>query len=229
MTPALLEGQFLKRYKRFFADFLLEGELQVAHVANTGSMKSCLQAGAPCLVSPASNPERKLRWSLEALQINGTWVGVNTARPNQLVAEAFQQKTIAEYTDFTQMQSEVKINAQSRIDFLLTSAKRRRYVEVKNVTLAEGQVAFFPDAVTERGQKHLQELMQLTEQGHEAEILFVVQRSDCRIFSAADFIDPEYAKLLKMAKEKGVRVSAYAVDISPEELKLTNRALQVHL
>lgn len=238
LSPTLIEGKFLKRYKRFFADFLLNEKTEVAHVANTGSMKSCNDVGARCLVSPSMNPERKLKWTLEAVQAkSGAWVGVNTARPNHLVKEAFEQKVLSDWQRFSQIRTEVKINSQTRLDFLLESNAEnspenksiKRYVEVKNVTMANGQVALFPDAVTERGQKHLQELMQLMSDGHEAEILFTVQRSDCEVFSPADEIDPEYGKLLRQAKKHGLIISAYLVKITPEEIVLTNQKLKVKL
>jgi sugar fermentation stimulation protein A len=170
-TP-LVEGIFLKRYKRFFADFELAGKIEVAHVPNTGSLKSCNQAQSPCLVSPAKDPERKLRWTLEAIQSQetGAWVGVNTSLPNHLVREAHGLSLFAHWRDFDDCQWEVKLNAKTRLDFCLTNTrkKKKHYVEVKNVTLAEDGFAKFPDAVTERGQKHLEELMQLMKNGHSA-------------------------------------------------------------
>jgi len=230
LDPSLVEGKFLKRYKRFFADFELNNQIEVAHVANTGSMKSCNEPGSLCLVSPSTNPERKLKWTLEAVQAkSGSWVGVNTARPNLLVKEAFEKKIISDWNQFSKLTSEVKINPQSRLDFLLENEKKKRYVEVKSVTLAEGDVALFPDAVTERGQKHLLELVEILDEGHEAEILFVVQRQDCRFFSPADESDPEYGRILRMALKKGVIISAYVTQISKNEITLTNHKLQVKL
>lgn len=228
----MLEGKFLKRYKRFFADFELNGKLEVAHVANTGSMKSCNLPGSACLVSPSSNPERKLKFTLEAIKApTGSWVGVNTSRPNQMVKKAFEEKLFPHWKVFDHIQAEVKINSETRLDFLLSNEKTKRYVEVKNVTLAEsinGQLwALFPDAVTERGQKHLKELMHLMDQGFEAEIVFIVQRQDCQGFAPADKIDPEYGKLFRLACEKGLVVSAFQVDISPEGFKLTAKQLKV--
>jgi len=123
----------------------------------------------------------------------------------------------------------VKINQETRLDFLFENKKTKRYVEVKNVTLAEKDTAYFPDAVTERGQKHLKELMSLIEDGHEAEIVYVVQRSDCVQFSPADDIDPEYGKLLRQASHKGLIISAYQVDIRPNEIALTTKKLKVKL
>ncbi len=236
----LIEGVFLKRYKRFFADVEIPVELpgktstekrvEVAHVANTGSLKSVNNPGSRCLVSPASNPERKLRYSLEAIQApSGAWVGVNTSLPNQLVREAFEAQRIAHWKMFDGFQGEVKINKETRLDALLTRGEKKHYVEVKNVTLAEGTAALFPDAVTERGQKHLRELMSLVQQGHSAEIFFTVQRSDCLEFRPADQIDADYGKLLREAAKVGVIISAHVIRLTPNEIVLTEQKLKVVL
>ncbi len=235
-------GIFLKRYKRFFADVLLKvgqnEETVVAHVANTGSMKSAAVERAICLVSEAENPERKLRYTLEAIQSSatGSWIGVNTSWPNHLAKEAFEKKVFSHWSKFDQIQSEVKINSETRLDLLLSNAQKKHYVEIKNVSMAvsasEGEknlVAQFPDAVTERGQKHLRELMNLVEQGHEAEILFTVQRTDCQSFSPADQIDPEYGRLLREAQGKGVQITVAIVEINDQEVLLSGKILPLKL
>jgi sugar fermentation stimulation protein A len=229
----LIEGIFLKRYKRFFADFELAGKVEIAHVPNTGSLKSCNQAQSPCLVSPAKDPNRKLRWTLEAIQSRetGAWVGVNTSWPNHLVREAHSAQLYSHWKNFDACQWEAKLNAQTRIDFCLSNSQtnKKHYVEVKNVTMAEKGLAQFPDAVTERGQKHLKEMLDLMAKGHTAEIFFTVQRNDCRQFSPADHIDPEYGKLLRIARDKGMIISPYVVEVSPHEIKLTAKKLPVVL
>lgn len=235
-THQILQAKFLKRYKRFFADAELNGETVVAHVPNTGSLKSVLQEGVDCLLSPAANPERKLKFTLEALRnAKGDWVGVNTSWPNIIVGEAFEQRLFSHWENFDKSQNEVKISKESRIDWVFTNTKTgfRHFVEVKNVTLAtenfsEGEgVARFPDAVTERGQKHLRELIALKESSpsHSAEIFFVIQRSDCHSFSTADDIDPEYGRLLREAHKKGVRVTAAMALINENGVILTGKTL----
>jgi sugar fermentation stimulation protein A len=219
-------AEFQRRYKRFFADVLLEGQTVVAHVANTGSMKGCLHVGGAVLLSPAANPERKLRYSLEAIQTPWkTWIGVNTAWPNQLVKEVFHRGLNADWKQFTAFKSEHKISQETRLDGLLTRADgSQRFVEVKNVTLASGDceglqgVAQFPDAKTERGKKHLEELINLVGEGFEAEMVFVVQRTDCVRFKPAWEIDPDYAFTLAKAVDVGVKVSVWAVEISTDGL-----------
>lgn len=226
-TP-LLEGKFLKRYKRFFADFERNGDVLTAHCANTGSMKSCNEPGSLCRVSEATDPERKLRFTLEMIQAqSGAWVGVNTSIPNKIVKEALERKLFAHWQEFDVIKPEFKLNKETRLDFCLSqsSTGKQHFIEVKNVTLAEGNVAMFPDAVTERGQKHLRELMELVEQGHSCEILFTIQRNDCEFFSAAKSIDPEYDRLLILAIQKGVRVTPVVVCLDAEDVYLTQTIL----
>lgn len=210
-AKSLIKGRFLKRYKRFFADIERPEGTVVAHVANTGSLKSVLASGAECLLSESDNPDRKLKFSLEALSDGqGGWVGVNTSIPNQLAQEAFVQKLVPHWKDFDEIKPEFRISAETRLDLRLRNSKTEKlhFVEVKNVTMKEGEFAQFPDAVTERGQKHLRELIQLTQQGHSTEILFIIQRTDCKRFAPAAEIDPEYARLLGEARKAGVRVTA---------------------
>ena len=231
------EGVFLKRYKRFFADVQLGSEMVVAHVANTGSLKAASEPNAPCWISEAENPERKLRYSLEAIKLSSSWVGVNTSWPNQLAKEAFVNRVFKHWHDFDQLQAEVKINPESRLDLLLVNSKslKRHYVEIKNTTLADGDFqqrkgrAQFPDSVTVRGQKHLRELMKLLDDGHRAEIIFTVQRQDCHEFSPADEIDPEYGTLLRQAIKKGVIATAAVVEMSPTEIFLSGKTLPIIL
>jgi sugar fermentation stimulation protein A len=235
---AVREGIFQKRYKRFFADVTLEGDTVVAHVANTGSLKSAAEAGAPCLVTDADNPERKLKYTLQAIRVSsGAWVGVNTSWPNLLAMEAFKNGVFNHWKKFDQAKAEVKLSAETRIDLVLTDSKtlKKHFVEVKNVTMADGEVkagigvAQFPDAVTERGQKHLRELIKLAGEGHGAEIFFAIQRNDCQIFSPAEDIDPEYARLLREAEKAGVVITAALVEIGPQEIVLSGKTLPLSL
>lgn len=234
------EGVFLKRYKRFFADIEWKGETLIAHVPNTGSMKSVNNPGALCLFSHSDNPERKLKQTLEMIKApTGAWVGVNTATPNTVVRETLVSvvgktggkvpQTWAHWEEFDEVKPEFKISAETRLDFALLKkgTDKKHFIEVKNVTMAEGKQAMFPDAETTRGQKHLQELMNLMNEGHTAEILFTIQRSDCSEFVPADQIDPEYGKLLREAAKKGLKISPFVVDLSPVEAVLSDRLLPV--
>lgn len=213
--PSLTEGVILKRYKRFFADIQLPtGETVVAHVPNTGSMKTCYEPGWRAWISPATNPERKLRWTLELTSPNQSdFIIVNTAVANRLAQEALQTRSLAPFMDYQSCEPEQSI-LESRFDFKLSSPGLTDcWVEVKNVTLMETPgVVSFPDAVSTRGQKHLQDLTKLKEQGLRSAMLYVVSRSDAKSFTPAAHIDPAYAAALKVAKQAGVEVYAYKVE-----------------
>lgn len=229
-TNPLLQGKLLKRYKRFFADVELDGKVVVVHVPNTGSMKGCNEPGSACLVSRATDPARKLQFTLEAVQVDQHWVGVNTSWPNKLAIELFTNQNIPHWKTYDSHQPEVKISEASRIDLVLwdsrsTEIKKWKFedfkkthpvhfIEIKNVTLKTGSIAQFPDAVTERGQKHIEELVALIERGFTAELLFIVQRADVQKFEPAASIDPRYAELLKNAIKKGLKVSVASFNIS---------------
>lgn len=241
-SPPLIQAKFLKRYKRFFADFELDGKVYTAHCANTGSLKNTGEANCQCLLSKSDDPNRKLAYSLQALQSPSShWVGVNTSITNKLVFEAFENKIYPHWQAYENCASEIKIHAETRIDFIMWSkdngfvgskpkasdfAKHKfHFIEVKNVSMVENNIAMFPDAETIRGQKHLEELMQLQQQGHTCEIFFCIQRNDVQKFVAAKHIDAKYAELLQQAKKTGVKVSAYTCNISADCIKLTNNSL----
>lgn len=234
-TP-LIEGQFLKRYKRFFADVRIGNKVEVAHVPNTGSLIGLCDTPHPCRVSPSTNPERKLKFTLEQIQTDTSWVGVNTHRANDLAFEAFNSKLVTHWHNYNTCSREVKINAETRLDLKLSSNIQNsapRFIEVKSVTLARSQsteksseiekTALFPDAVTTRGQKHLTELMRLQSQGLQTELLFVVQRNDCCSFAPAVDIDAAYARLLRMAADSGVKLTAYPVTMSERHILLDSK------
>jgi sugar fermentation stimulation protein A len=236
-SKKLDEGVFLKRYKRFFADIDWQGQTLIAHVPNTGSLKSVNNAGQPCLFSHSDNPERKLKQTLEMIQsLNGAWVGVNTVTPNTVVRETLERivgtsealpKNWQHWAGFDEVKAEFKISAETRLDFALSkkNSDKKHFIEVKNVTLADGKTAKFPDAETTRGQKHLQELMNLITAGHTAEILFTIQRGDCEDFAPADEIDPEYGRLLRQAQKRGLKITPLVVNLSPTEAILSDREL----
>lgn len=241
----LIEGRFLQRYKRFFADIEINGQTVVAHVPNTGSLKTCLAKGAPCLVSESRDPLRKLKFTLHMIKTPTSWVGIDTSWPNTLVHELWSEKSHAPWLGYDQVQREAKINDKSRMDLVMWSSKsgpplkkftmaamndrKFHFVEVKNVTYCLDGTAKFPDAVTERGQKHLYDLMKLVELGHTAELVFTLQREDFTAFSPADEIDPEYGRLLRLAKKKGVIITPLATQLSPDQAKLqTERVIPIN-
>jgi sugar fermentation stimulation protein A len=220
------DGIFIKRYKRFFAEFELNGKTEVAHVPNTGSLKGLLTKGSPCRVSFSNDPKRKLKYTLQQLKAETSWVGVNTQNANSLVKEAWEKKHIEHWKSFDSIKPEIKISKESRLDFaLFKEGQLCRYIEVKNVTMSEGSMAMFPDAETTRGQKHLSELIRLKSEGFEVEMLFVVQRADCLSFRAAHEVDAKYAKLLKEASDAGVEISVYAVNIAADRIELGKKLI----
>ena len=232
----LISGKIQSRYKRFFADVLLDnGDLVTAHTPNTGSMKTCWEKDWPSMVSFHNNPKRKLKYGLELTYNGKSWINVNTGLTNKVAKEAVEKKLIEELTHYSYVKPEVKIG-NSRIDLLLynaesedhKSATEKCYVEVKNVTLVNGENALFPDAVSTRGQKHLQELIDIKNSGTDAAMLFIISREDVNSFSPAIDIDPEYAKLLKEADKAGVKILAYKCIVSPNEV-IVNQKVKVIL
>lgn len=227
------KGKILKRYKRFLADIKLledtpinkKGDIVVAHTANTGSMKTCWAEDWDVIVSYHDNPKRKLKYSLELTHNGKTWIGVNTALPNKLALEAIENGLIKELQGYESIKPEEKVG-KSRIDIYLydgekSSPTKECYVEVKNVTLlGDDKLALFPDSISERGQKHLLELMELKAKGIRACMLYIVQREDVDRFSPAIEIDRKYAELLKEAHSKGVEVLVY-------QCKLSNLGVEV--
>jgi sugar fermentation stimulation protein A len=223
-TSPLHSGTFIKRYKRFFADIQVGEEIVVAHTANTGSMKTCLGDNWPVLMSFHDSPTRKLKYSFEMIHNGKTWIGINTSLTNKLAIEAIQDGTIKELQGYLNLKPEAKIG-NSRIDILLSNGESDLcYVEVKNVTLIdELGHCIFPDAVTERGQKHLKELLDLKEKGIRTVMLFIVQREDCELFNVDQPIDIEYARLLREVMSKGVEVLVYQCSMKPEEIKVARK------
>ncbi len=213
----LVEGIFIKRYKRFLVDVrLMDGQVITAHCTNSGSLKSAIKEGAPVMLSKSSNPKRKTKYTWEMIQINGTWVGVNTNNANILAYEFVRDGLIELLPRYNVLRREMKFY-NSRLDLYAENANEKVFIEVKNVTLKEGRYAKFPDAKTLRGQKHLQTLIKAIEEGYRAIMLYIVQRTDTEIFSPAEEIDPVYSALLKEAYNRGVEIIPIQVKITPSE------------
>ncbi len=224
MSDALLKypdgcriGRFLRREKRFFVYAELDGEEVAAHTNNTGTMLGLLRPGAPVLLSPAVNPDRRLRWTVEAFGQSHAgghfWVGVNTAVPNRLLTALFEAGLLPWARGYTSLKREA-VNGESRLDGLFTGpGLPDLWVECKNVTLVEDCAAAFPDAVTARGAKHLHTLMRLRSEGARSAMLYLIQRPDGRCFRAADYIDPVYAEALANAAEAGVEIHPVVVEV----------------
>lgn len=186
-------------------------------------MKGCALPGSPVLLSVSDNPSRKYKYTWELVWANNYWVGINTTLPNRLVREGIESGIVTELQGYRSIRPEVGYGENSRIDLLLSGHSGVCYVEVKNVTLVEGEVALFPDAVTTRGQKHLRELMRMVRDGHRGVIFFVVQRADGSGVAPADAIDPDYGRLLRQAVTCGVEALAYQAHVTPGEITLSHR------
>jgi sugar fermentation stimulation protein A len=249
-SKKLFEGVLFDRYKRFFADVEHNGEKITIHVPNTGSLKSVIEKKPTqpqkCWFSLHGDESKKLKGTLEAVKsIDGVWVGVNTSNPNRIVTEAAKKSIesgkpfLPHWTSFGFYKPEYKINKESRLDgaFLKSESdldnpkSKKHFIEIKNTTfksmIGSEAHAQFPDAVTERGQKHLIEMMKLIDEGHTCELIFAIQRNDVKYFSAAAEIDPEYAKLLSKAEKKGMIISPLICDITADGVVLTNQLLKL--
>ena len=228
LPNTLRSGKLIRRYKRFFADIEYENNSITAHCPNPGSMTGLCTPGQDVLFSLSDNKKRKLPYTLEFVKSNSHWVGVNTQYPNKIVAEALENKIIPRLKKYTLIQNEFKFREGVRFDFLLKGEDLKPcIIEVKNVQLRRDLtnkvgVAEFPDSVTERGSKHLKNLVSAISDGYDCVMLYVVQRMDCQSFSIANDVDPEYAKNFDIAKKNGVKIEVWACDISYKEIKLSH-------
>lgn len=212
----LVAGRLIKRYKRFLADVILDsGETVTAHCTNSGSMKSCLEEGAEVYLSPVSDANRKTKFTWEMIRINNNWIGINTSIPNRIAYEWVRQGIIPGLEGYTNVKREVTFG-DSRFDLFAENSSEQCFIEVKNVTLKEGEYARFPDARTSRGQKHLETLIRVKQDGMRAVMLYVVQRVDVQVFGPAWEIDPEYSETLIKAYVAGVEVIPFQVRVSPQ-------------
>lgn len=215
-------ARYIQRVKRFSVLVEINGEKIWAHTNNTGSMLGLLRPGCEVFLSPAANPKRKLPYTLELAKVHGNWVGVNTLTPNRILKKAFEEKLIPEMAGYDQYTPEAKVG-NSRLDAKLTAPGKTMWIEAKNVTMSEYQVAAFPDAVTTRGLKHLEELISLAAMGHEVALFFLVQRPDVTCFGPADFIDPAWAEAFYRALNAGVMAWPHVAGISQEGIGLGKR------
>ena len=223
-TTPLIPARLIRRYKRFLADMILDdGREVVAHCANPGSMLGLKEPGLRCWLEPNNDPKKKLRfgWRLVDHE-NGHFTGVDTTLPNRMLRKALEDRRISELADFETLRAEAPYGKKSRVDFLLTDPEgKQTYVEVKSVTLMrETGLAEFPDSVTTRGAKHMLDLAHMVEQGHQAVVLFLVQRTDCQHVRIAADLDPDYAAAFSTAKAQGVKVLAYDCVVSPQSVSL---------
>jgi len=222
----LISGEFVKRYKRFFVDVKINNRIITAHCPNTGSMMGLLNTNNKVWLSRSENPERKLKYTLQIIEDKKSMVGVNTHLSNKIVLKALEENLIKDLKNLDNIKSEVKFGRDTRFDFLVSKNNKKIFIEVKNVTLSrKNGVAEFPDAVTTRGLKHINELINASKKGFETYLLFLIQRNDCNQFKIAQDIDPNYYKLLTKAAKKKLNIICYDCKFSPKGIKL-NREIQ---
>ena len=220
----LLQGTLIKRYKRFFVDIKYKNKTITAHCPNTGSMLGLLKQNNKVWFSKSQNTNRKLKYSLQIIEVEKKRVGINTHLTNKIVLEALNKKKIHSLSNFDSIKTEAKFSNNTRFDFFLSNDKEQCFLEVKNVTLLRNnKIAEFPDSITSRGNKHLNELISAKKKGNHSYILFLIQREDCNIFKIADDIDKEYKITFNKALKNGVKVLCYDCKVTSEEIKLNKQ------
>ena len=220
----LLQGTLIKRYKRFFADIKYKNKIITAHCPNSGSMMGLLDKGNKVWFSISNNPKRKLKYTLEIIEVKNEKVGINTLLTNKIVFEALSNKKIDTLIKFKNIKPEAKFSDKTRFDFFLSNDKEKCFLEVKNVTLLrEKKIAEFPDAITSRGTKHLNELCNAKKKGYQSYILYLIQREDCDSFKIAKDIDEDYRIAFVKALKNGVKILCYDCKLNSEEIKLNKQ------
>lgn len=222
--PRLVQGTLIRRYQRFKADVRLRnGHVVTAHCPNSGSMLGCSEPGRPVYLSRHNSPGRRLKYTWEMIEMPSSLVGVNTLIPNLVAKQSVILKTIKALRGYETIRTEVPYGQNSRIDLLLETGAKRCFVEVKNCTLVEDDIAYFPDAVTSRGLKHLVELQEALREGSRSLMFYLVQRMDAKRFRPADHIDPAYGEELRRAVKNGVEILVFDVFLNLEGISLNRR------
>ena len=220
----LLSGVLIKRYKRFFVDIKIKNKKITAHCPNTGSMQGLLKKGNKVWLTKSNNPKRKLKYTLQIIEVDGSKVGINTHVTNKIFLNALQENKIKEFDRNVEIKKEVKFGSNVRFDFLVTNKTEKAFIEVKNVTLSrKPKIVEFPDAVTSRGSKHIVELLKANKQNYEIYLAFIIQRDDCYKFKIASDIDPEYSNLLSKAVKKKLKILCYDCKFTSKGIKLNKK------
>ena len=217
----LVSGTLIKRYKRFFVDVQLDGadEIVTAHCVNTGSMEGICLPGLKVWISPADNPKRKLKWTLELVEKNGTIIGANTAMPNRIVKMGLERRLIPGFKKWKNLTAEKKFHENSRVDFHIEDAKGEHYIEVKNCHLGypDGK-GYFPDSVSERAAKHLEHLLDMVREGHRATVLFTAQLNSVKTVRPSDVHDPVFAETARKVAKNGIDFKVLLINPTPQAL-----------
>ena len=220
----LLQGTLIKRYKRFFIDINYNNRVITGHCPNTGSMMGLLNEGNKVWFSKSDDTKRKLKYTLQIIEVNKRKIGINTLLTNKIVHEALNQKKIKKLNKFSNIKNEVKFTQNTRFDFFLSNKKEKCFLEVKNVTLFRNKnIAEFPDAITSRGTKHLNELINAKKKGYYSYMLYLIQIEGCDSFKIANDIDQEYKIMFDKALKNGVKILCYDCKLNNEEIKLNKQ------
>ena len=220
----LISGLLIKRYKRFFVDIKIKNQIITAHCPNTGSRYGLLKKGNKVWISKSDNPNRKLKYTLEIIEDKKSKVGVNTQSANKIVNHALQNNLIDKFNDVQEINPETRFGLKTRFDFLVINKKYKTFIEVKNVTLSrKKKLAEFPDSVTTRGLKHINELIKASKKNYKVFILYLIQRDDCRSFTIAKDIDPDYAKALIKGVKNKLNILCYDCKFSLKGIKLNKK------
>ncbi|MDF2907063.1 MAG: sugar fermentation stimulation protein [Herbinix sp.] len=204
----IISATFLQRPNRFIAHVLVDGKEEIVHVKNTGRCREILQPGTTVILEEATNPERKTKYSLIATYKGEVLINIDSQIPNAVIYEAIKKNLIKELPEVTKLSREV-VYGNSRFDLYYEAGEQRGFIEVKGVTLEEDGVAMFPDAPTERGAKHIYEMIKAVEEGYAGCIFFLIQMKGPCYFTPNKIRDPKLAQALSMAKDKGVMILAY--------------------
>jgi len=219
-TP-LLKGTLVKRYRRFLADVRLDdGRVVTTHCPNSGTMVGCSEPGRPVIVSDSGDDSRRHPLTWEMIEMNGTWVGINTNIAKKLVADAIERKLVPKLTEYTELQRDATYGIRTKIDIMLHGMDENCFINVHGVTWAENGVALFPEVVNERARKSLNELTSVARKEHRAVAFYLVQRGDCTIFKPSERVDREYLKAFLAANSAGVEIMVYRAEVTPESIEL---------
>ena len=220
----LIAGALIKRYKRFFVDIKVKNKVITAHCPNTGSMMGLLKKGNKVWFTETDDIKRKLRYTLQIIEVNGKKIGINTHLTNKIFYEALINGQIINLKKTDILFKEKKFNKNTRFDFFIKKKDKGSFIEVKNVTLSRTKgIAEFPDTVTERGLKHIKELIEAKKKGFDIFLAFIVQREDCKIFKIAADIDPNYKKLLTVALKNNLKIICYDCKFLSKGIVINNK------
>jgi len=220
----LIAGELIKRYKRFFVDIKVKSKVITAHCPNTGSMMGLLKKGNKVWFTETNDIKRKLKYTLQIIEVDGKKVGINTHLTNKIFYESLLNGKIIKLNKTDVLFKEKKFNNNTRFDFFIKNKYKGIFIEVKNVTLCRSKhLAEFPDAITERGSKHINELLDAKNKGFEIYLVFVIQRDDCKKFKIAEDIDPKYKKLLTIALKNKLKVICYDCKFLSKGIEINNK------